>query len=229
MLADPAFCDLVHAIGVASLGADDKQIWHLTKIYCERVEEGWGRPGARWLGGPEIPTRMTCALWLMLGYVHPAMHARAHPDSPGHYPSYTNPNPTPDKHPPKPYPLSAFAPHTPSPPQPPFPAPGYTVEFGVVREGGQAKAFGAGILSSYGELQHMAAGRARLVPFDPFAAQPKMSYKDGCAGAGVGWLSCCCCCCIVQVFGGARAAPGVLLLAVIRRRQGEQWCACSTQ
>jgi len=31
MLADPAFCDLAHNIGVASLGADDKTIWHLTK------------------------------------------------------------------------------------------------------------------------------------------------------------------------------------------------------
>ena len=33
MLADPAFCDLAWHIGRASLGADDKQIWHLTKIY----------------------------------------------------------------------------------------------------------------------------------------------------------------------------------------------------
>lgn len=55
----------------------------------------------------------------------------------------------------------------------------YTVEFGVVREGGDIKAFGAGILSSYGELQHMAAGGAKLLPFDPFQPQPKMSYKDG--------------------------------------------------
>ncbi|GFH29991.1 tryptophan 5-monooxygenase, partial [Haematococcus lacustris] len=55
----------------------------------------------------------------------------------------------------------------------------YTVEFGVVREGDSVKAFGAGILSSFGELQHLAAGRAQLLPFDPFAPQPKMSYKDG--------------------------------------------------
>ncbi|EFN54228.1 hypothetical protein CHLNCDRAFT_24756, partial [Chlorella variabilis] len=89
MLADPAFAELVHAIGIASLGADEKQIWHLTKIY-----------------------------W-------------------------------------------------------------YTVEFGVVREGGDVKAFGAGILSSYGELQHMASGAARLEPLDVFAPQPKMSYKVG--------------------------------------------------
>ena len=35
----------------------------------------------------------------------------------------------------------------------------------------------AGILSSYGEMEHMAQGRAKLLPFDPFAKQPKMSYK----------------------------------------------------
>jgi phenylalanine-4-hydroxylase len=33
MLADPDYAELVHQIGIASLGADDKQIWHLTKIY----------------------------------------------------------------------------------------------------------------------------------------------------------------------------------------------------
>ena len=70
MLADPAYCDLVQNIGVASLGADEKQIWHLTKLY-----------------------------W-------------------------------------------------------------FTVEFGVVREGNQVKGFGAGVLSSYGELQHMASGQS---------------------------------------------------------------------
>ena len=33
MLADPEYCDLAHTIGIASLGANEKQIWHLTKIY----------------------------------------------------------------------------------------------------------------------------------------------------------------------------------------------------
>ncbi|CAL8468777.1 g8318 [Coccomyxa elongata] len=89
MLADSAFCDMVHSIGVASLCADDSQIWHLTKIY-----------------------------W-------------------------------------------------------------YTVEFGVVQEGDEMKAFGAGILSSYGEMKHMRTGNAEFLPFDPNAKQPKMSYKDG--------------------------------------------------
>lgn len=59
----------------------------------------------------------------------------------------------------------------------------YTVEFGVVREGGGVKAFGAGVLSSFGELQHMAAGRAELVPLDVSAPLPRMSYKCA-AGSG---------------------------------------------
>lgn len=35
----------------------------------------------------------------------------------------------------------------------------------------------AGILSSYGELDHMARGCAELRPFNPFDKMPKMSYK----------------------------------------------------
>lgn len=89
MLADPDFGAMVQAIGQASLGADEKTIWHLTKVY-----------------------------W-------------------------------------------------------------YTVEFGVVRESSGIKAFGAGILSSYGELEWMKRGQAELLPLDPYAKQPKMSYKDG--------------------------------------------------
>ncbi|KAL4535462.1 hypothetical protein Ndes2526B_g06356 [Nannochloris sp. 'desiccata'] len=97
MLADPDFCDLVHHIGIASLGADDKTIWKLTKIY-----------------------------W-------------------------------------------------------------YTVEFGVIREKvsnnnidrDEIKAFGAGVLSSFGEMQHMASDEAIFEPFDPFSTLPPMNYKDG--------------------------------------------------
>lgn len=73
-------------------------------------------------------------------------------------------------------------PITPTPHHPhPTPSPGrrYTVEFGVIRQGAGIKAFGAGILSSFGELQHMASGAVELAPFDPFGPQPKMSYKDG--------------------------------------------------
>ena len=89
MLTDPVFCKLMHCIGLASLGASEKQIRHLTKVYF------------------------------------------------------------------------------------------YSVEYGVVYEGSDIKAFGAGILSSYGELQWMADGKADVVPLDPYIPQPKMSYKDG--------------------------------------------------
>jgi len=43
----------------------------------------------------------------------------------------------------------------------------FTLEFGVVREGGELKAYGAGLLSSYGELQVF--DRAELRPWDPDA------------------------------------------------------------
>ncbi len=64
----------------------------------------------------------------------------------------------------------------------------YTVEFGVIRErqrhktttnNSEIKAFGAGLLSSFGEMQHMASNQAILQPFDPFATLPPMNYKDG--------------------------------------------------
>ena len=45
MLADPFYADLVHTIGVASLAADEKQIWHLTKVYWFTVEFGVVRKG----------------------------------------------------------------------------------------------------------------------------------------------------------------------------------------
>ena len=39
--------------------------------------------------------------------------------------------------------------------------------------------YGAGLLSSYGEMKHMTSAEPWLKDFDPFCAQPKMSYKDG--------------------------------------------------
>lgn len=89
MLAHPAFALLAQVIGQASLGASEKDIWHLTKLY-----------------------------W-------------------------------------------------------------YTVEFGTVKEGNEIRAFGAGLLSSIGELKHMRDGTAAFVELDPFQKMPKMSYKDG--------------------------------------------------
>lgn len=89
MLVHPEFADLAQVIGLASLGASDKEIWHLTKLY-----------------------------W-------------------------------------------------------------YTVEFGTIEENKEVKAFGAGILSSFGELQHMKSSKPTFQNLDPFAQLPKMSYKDG--------------------------------------------------
>ena len=56
MLSEPYYADLVHTIGIASLGADEKQIWHLTKVYWYTVEFGVVREGdeikAFGAGGP---------------------------------------------------------------------------------------------------------------------------------------------------------------------------------
>jgi phenylalanine-4-hydroxylase len=42
----------------------------------------------------------------------------------------------------------------------------FSFEFGVVRERGEKKAFGAGLLSSIAEVQHAFSERVRVVPFD---------------------------------------------------------------
>ena len=55
----------------------------------------------------------------------------------------------------------------------------HTVEFGVMREGEDIKAYGAGILSSYGEMNNLMYGNPEIVSFDPEMKQPKMRYKDG--------------------------------------------------
>lgn len=93
MFADPSFAELAWVIGQASLGASEKDLWHLAKLY-----------------------------W-------------------------------------------------------------YTVEFGTVKEGEEIRAFGAGLLSSFGELKHMRDGTDGVVPefveLDPFTKLPKTSYKDG--------------------------------------------------
>ncbi|HEY0049461.1 MAG TPA: phenylalanine 4-monooxygenase [Pyrinomonadaceae bacterium] len=42
----------------------------------------------------------------------------------------------------------------------------FTVEFGLIREGGEIKAFGAGLLSSFGELEHAFTSAVERRPFD---------------------------------------------------------------
>ena len=105
MLANKSFTEMVRAIGVASLGADEARLWHLTKLYWFGVVVVGGG------GGRNSSSSSSSS-------------------------------------------SSVAAP-------PP-------------------KAFGAGIISSFGEMEHLLSGEGYSVaPFDPFAPQPKMSYKDG--------------------------------------------------
>ncbi|KAG9336342.1 hypothetical protein JZ751_002689, partial [Albula glossodonta] len=43
----------------------------------------------------------------------------------------------------------------------------FTVEFGLCKQDGKLKAYGAGLLSSVSELKHALSGNARIMPFDP--------------------------------------------------------------
>ncbi|XP_053710409.1 tryptophan 5-hydroxylase 1-like [Synchiropus splendidus] len=43
----------------------------------------------------------------------------------------------------------------------------FTVEFGLCKQDGGLKAYGAGLLSSISELKHAVSGKAHILPFDP--------------------------------------------------------------
>lgn len=53
----------------------------------------------------------------------------------------------------------------------------FTVEFGLCRQDGELKAYGAGMLSSYGELQNSLGGAPVIKEFDP-AVTALQEYKD---------------------------------------------------
>jgi phenylalanine-4-hydroxylase len=43
----------------------------------------------------------------------------------------------------------------------------FTLEFGLCRQEGKLRAFGGGLLSSFGELEYCLSDRAVIKPFDP--------------------------------------------------------------
>lgn len=167
MLADPTFAEIVHSIGLASLGADDKTIKHLTKV-CT----GAGVTASVWCA---------CRLRLVLGQGFLACGVQHALQATPEQCQFNLP-----RHDSMPYLKQCVVPcprttqqgQLPLPPLPLVWCAGvsctcivllplhdssfspqvfwYTVEFGCVREGDAVKAFGAAILSSYGELEHFA-------------------------------------------------------------------------
>ncbi|CAK9298534.1 unnamed protein product [Gordionus sp. m RMFG-2023] len=58
----------------------------------------------------------------------------------------------------------------------------FSVEYGLCKENGKIKAYGAGLMSSFGELEHSISNNPKLLPFEPekIAIQPyqDITYQD---------------------------------------------------
>jgi phenylalanine-4-hydroxylase len=50
----------------------------------------------------------------------------------------------------------------------------FSTEFGLIREDGELKIFGAGLISSFGEIQHVMAGKT---PVRPFSVENVIAYE----------------------------------------------------
>ncbi|KAK5976733.1 Biopterin-dependent aromatic amino acid hydroxylase [Trichostrongylus colubriformis] len=69
----------------------------------------------------------------------------------------------------------------------------FTIEFGICLQNGERKAYGAGLLSSFGELQYSLSDKPAVAPFDPHVTstteypiteyQPKYFLADSFASA----------------------------------------------
>ena len=53
----------------------------------------------------------------------------------------------------------------------------FTVEFGLCKQKGEIRAFGAGLLSAYGELQYALSDKPEKRPFEP-ATTALQKYDD---------------------------------------------------
>ena len=124
LLLDADYAAMVHALGVASLGAPDPAVWALTRVYWHTVEFGVVMEEAG--AGAEEEEG-----------AGEALH------------SFSSSSPSPQSAPPR------------------------------RRTRSVPKAFGAGILSSPGELAHFGAGQATLAPLDLTVPLPRMAYKEG--------------------------------------------------
>ena len=89
----------------------------------------------------------------------------------------------------------------------------FTVEFGLCRQDGEVKAYGAGLLSAFGELKHALSDVPDRRPLEP----AKTALQVGSAGAGCG-RRCCCVTASSVMLIYSRCDLVTILLALRRQR-----------